>query len=92
MFPFLAPLLLIAAHVCPTPRVAYHTDRTLTRAEYRQLERYGACVCGPEGYNDFSISPGVNYEVYRDQRERRYRFHPSCERSGWIGNRYRGDR
>ena len=86
-FAFGAMLICIAAvgaakgaPICRIPREAYQINRTLTARQYRRLERYGRCVCGPQGYNDYSISPGINYEVFRDPRESRYRFHPSCER------------
>jgi hypothetical protein len=66
---------LLLAHACPIPRVAYKIDRTLTRVEYRRLERYGACVCSAYGRGK---SIDIDYDVYRAGDERRYRFHPSC--------------
>lgn len=68
-------LLALAAMppLCHVPPAAYITERTLTEAQYRSLERYGACVCLPD-----KASVDINYEVYHDPRERSYRFHPSC--------------
>jgi hypothetical protein len=74
----IALLLALAA-----PHAAYMVNRDLTPREIRQLERYARRLCGPEGYNDYSESPDANG---------RYRLKPSCERNGWNGYRYVGER
>jgi hypothetical protein len=81
----IAALILTAAHVCPVPATAYRAADRLdwTKAEARTLWAYAECVCGPDGTVDMDPVP---------DRRGRYFIEPHCNRDGWNGRRYRGER
>ena len=78
--------LVVAGHSCPVPRAAYQLSGMTPRefmldaADQRAMERFGNCVCGPDGTVDFDPRPS-RFGYYA---------HPSCNRNGWNGKRYRG--
>ena len=71
--------LILAAHICPVPLAAWVMNRDLTVSEYRSMERFGECVCGPDGTVDWDARP---------HKRGGYFMHPSCNRNGWNGKRY----
>jgi hypothetical protein len=75
-----------AHHRCHISRRVSDVVRgDLTPAQMQALYDYGSCVCGWQGWNDYSIpKPNPPGEFY----ERLNRFRPSCERDGWNGHRY----
>jgi hypothetical protein len=70
-------------HQCRVPRVAFQSHLTLTRHEIADMERFGHCLCGLEGTVDYDPRP---------HRLGGYFMHPSCNRNGWDGRRYRTSR
>jgi hypothetical protein len=54
-----------------------------TASEYRAMERFGFCVCGPDGTVDWDPRP---------HKHGGYFMHPSCNRDGWNGHRYRSSK
>lgn len=68
------------AHPCTVPRSAY-LQRDLTAREQSAMERFSYCLCGPEGSTDWDPRP---------HRHGGYFMHPSCNRNGWNGHKYRG--
>jgi hypothetical protein len=78
----IALALVLAVHSCSIPRAAYAdaaNPHPLTARELRAMERFGACVCGPEGAVDWDPRP-IGGDRYADV--------PSCNRSGWNGRNY----
>ena len=71
--------IILAAHICPVPPAAWVMDSDLTVREYRDMERFGYCVCGPDGTVDWDPRP---------HKRGGYFMHPSCNRNGWNGKRY----
>lgn len=76
-------LLAACAHSCHVPRAAFVDYRDLTPSEYTAMERFGYCVCGPDGTVDWDPRP---------HKHGGYFMHPSCNRDGWNGHRYVGAR
>lgn len=76
----IALILAACAHGCSVPPAAYIMDRDLTPQEFRAMERFGYCLCGPEGTVDWDPRPHKIGGYYS---------HPSCNRNGWNGRRYK---
>jgi hypothetical protein len=55
----------------------------MSRADSKAMERFGYCLCGPEGTVDWDPRP---------HNPGGYFAHPSCNRNGWNGHRYVGER
>lgn len=77
-------ILIISASIgqCHVPREAYIMDRDLTEHEFIQMNKFGYCVCGPEGTVDWDPRPHKHGGDFA---------HPSCNRDQWDNrhNRYR---
>jgi hypothetical protein len=72
-------LMALAIHGCTVPRAAYVMDRDLSARELRSMERFGHCLCGPDGTVDWDPRPHNRGEYF---------MHPSCNSNGWNGHRY----
>jgi hypothetical protein len=71
----LLALALLVGH-CPVPHAAYVMDRDLTVREFRAMERFGHCLCGPDGTVDYDPRPHKHGGVFA---------HPSCNRNRRTG-------
>jgi hypothetical protein len=80
-------------HQCRVPAAAYDTlngsgvvgsvPAELPERKRQALERFAYCLCGPEGSVDWDPRP---------HRIGGFFMHPSCNKNGWDGHRYRRER
>lgn len=89
LFAAAAIFVQAAHHQCRVPAAAYGTlngsgvvgsvPEEFTARDRLAMERFGQCLCGPEGTVDWDPRP---------HRRGGYFMHPSCNRYGWNGHRY----